>query len=117
MPLYKIHTKDDAVLVEAESRDFAFAHYFKDVAEQKVPLSKIGNIIILEDNGEEYPFRTVPLLWKMALIEEETAIVTLQSILNVSKNEARKMLQKYGEKDARLIPLIDEIAFKEASAK
>jgi len=108
-----MHTKDDVVLIQAESRDVAFAKYFKQIAEEKIPLDKIGNIVMLEDDGEEYAFRTVPLLWKMMVINEETAIASLQSILNVSRNEARQMLKKYGDADARLIPLIDQLALEE----
>jgi len=111
--IFYMHTKTDKVLIKAKNRDEAFAKFFKDVEDGKIGLETLGNIVILFDRREEYPFRTVPLLWKMMVINDETAIASLQSILDVSRNKARKMLEKYGEKDARLIPLIDTLVLQE----
>lgn len=114
MKLFEIETKEDKVLVKAEDKDHAFAQYFMDIKTQKVPLEKIGNIIILHDGTEDYPFRTVPLLWRIGVIDDETAVANLVALLEVSRNEARRLLKVYGEKDAELIvPLMDELAERE----
>jgi len=112
--IYKIETKSDKVLVQAEDRDQAFASYFKDIIQQKIPLERLGNIIILHDGKEDYAFRTVPLLWKMGIINEQLAVANLIDVLGVKNNEARRMLKKCGEADARLIPLIEDLILKES---
>ena len=115
VPTYIIETKEDKVVViTAKDRDHAFAKYFKDVfAEQTVSLEKIGNVIMLKDGQEEYPFRTVPLLWKMGIIGTKNAIDNLVSVLKVSRKEAKNLLKKYGDADAHLVPLIDDLRLAE----
>ena len=110
---FVIETKDDKVLIEAEDKDHAFAKYFKDIVEQNIPLEKIGNIIMLNDGEEQYPMRTVPLLWKMGAIGTRCAVDNLVEVLGVSRFEAKKLLKKYGDVDARLVPLIDDSKLRE----
>ncbi len=108
-----IETKSDKVLIEAEDKDHAFAKYFKDIIEQKIPLEKIGNLIMLSDGKEQYPMRTVPLLWKMGVIGTKLAVDNLVEILRVSRFEAKKLLKECADADARLIPLIEELRLGE----
>ena len=110
---FVIETKDDRVLIRAEDKDYAFAKYFKEIAEAKVSIEKIGNLIMLKDGKEEYPMRTVPLLWKMGIIGTRLAIDNLVALLGVSRSEAKKMLKQAAERDARLVPLIDELKLAE----
>ena len=111
-----IETKNDRVLIEAKDKDHAFAKYFLDIAEAKVPLADIGNIIVLTDGKEKYSMRTVPLLWKMGIIDTKLALDNLVEILKVSRSEAKVLLRKTGDKDAAwLIPLIDEIRLQRES--
>ncbi len=114
MPEYLITTKSDKVLITQKDREHAFAKYFKDIAEGGIDLNKIGNIITLNDGKEDYPFRTVPLLWKMGVIGTKNAMDNIVSCLGVTRKEAKQLLRKYGEADARLIPIIDEIKLVEA---
>ena len=109
MPEYIIETKSDKVLISAIDRDHAFAKYFKDIAEQEISLDKLGNIIMLKDGKEEYGFRTVPLLWKMGLIGTKHAIDNIVATVGGSRTDAKAMLKKAANADARLVPLIDEI--------
>lgn len=113
MKRFIIKTKDDKVLISAEDRDHAFAQYFKDVAEQKVSLDKIGNLIMLEDGKDKIPFRTAPLLWKMGVIGTKLAIDNIVACVGVTRTEAKAMLKDAADKDARLIPLIDEMKLAE----
>ena len=110
---FVIETKNDKVLIEAIDKDHAFAKYFKDIIEQQIPLEKIGNIIKLSDGKEEYPMRTVPLLWKMGVLSTRLALDNLVNLLGVSRFEAKKLLKQYGDIDARLVPLIDEVKLQE----
>jgi len=114
MAQYIIETKSDKVLISAVDREHAFAKYFKDIAEGDVSIEKIGNIIMLKDGKDEVPFRTVPLLWKMGVIGTQHAIDNIVACIGVSRKEAKLMLKKAGDADARLIPLIDEIKLAEA---
>ena len=113
MKMFTIETKSDKVCLQAVDKDHAFAQYFLDVVEAKVPLEKIGNLIMLSDGKEEYPFRTVPLLWKMNVLTTKNAVDNLVSILGIGRNEARKMLKEAGDKDARLVPIMDELKLKQ----
>jgi hypothetical protein len=108
-----VETKDDKVLIEAEDKDHALAKYFKDIIEQNISLEKIGSIIILSDGEEQYPMRTVPLLWKMGALSTRLALDNLQQVLGISRFEAKKLLRKYGDVDAHLVPLIDELKLRE----
>jgi hypothetical protein len=82
--------------------------------EEKIDLGKIGNIIMLKDGKEEYPFRVAPLLWKMGVIGTKNAIDNIISCIGGTRKEAKRLLRKYGDADARLIPIIDEIKLAEA---
>jgi hypothetical protein len=113
MVKFLITTKDDKVLIEAKDKDHAFAKYFKDIVEQKVSLEKIGNIIMLSDGEDEYPMRTVPLLWKMGAIGTRVAVDNLVEVLGVSRFKAKKLLKQSADADARLVPLIDELKLRE----
>lgn len=106
--LFLIETKGDRALIEASSTDEALAEYFADVVEGKVPLERIGNIVVLRDGRDEYPMRTVPLLWKIGLLNKEEAVSSLANMLEVTKSEAEELLERCGRADSHLIPLIKE---------
>lgn len=112
-----IDAKDDKVLVEAVDRDHAFAKYFYDVINEKVTLDKIGGIILLKgkrkDGGDDIPFRTAPLLWKMGIIGTSCAVDNIVECIGVSRKEAKEMLKTASEQDGRLIPLIEELRLAE----
>lgn len=114
---YIIKTKDDKVMVEAVDKDHAFAKYFYDIINEKVSLDKIGAIILLEgkrkDGGDDVPFRTAPLLWKMGIIGTSCAIDNIVDCVGVSRKEAKKMLKDASEQDGHLIPLIEELRLAE----
>lgn len=114
MKLFKIHTKDDVAIVEAKTRQIAFAKYFKEVVENKIPIEKLGNILMLKDNGEEYPIRTLPILWLMGVVDDEQAIQTLIEIeVATSRTEARKLLKKCAEQDRWIAEAIDDLKLLE----
>lgn len=107
--LYYIHTRNDKVLIKARNRDEAFAKFFKDVEDGKVPLENLGNIVMLHDRKDEYPFRTVPLLFQLKLIDASMAVSNIMACTGVAKKEAEQMLLEYSFKDSRLIPLINKL--------
>lgn len=112
-----IEAKGDKMLIEAVDRDHAFAQYFYDIINEKVTLDKLGTIILLKgqrkDGGDDIAFRTAPLLWKMGVIGTVTAVDNIVEAVGVTRAEAKKMLKKAGDADARLIPLIEEIRLAE----
>lgn len=107
--LYVIQTKDDKVRVEAKDRDEAFAKFFLEIESGKVPLSKLGSIVILKDRKEEYPFRTVPLLYSLKLISGADAVSNIIACTGVEQKEAEQMLLDNSFKDSRLIPLMRKL--------
>jgi len=118
MPAYIIQTKGLQVLEIAKDRDYAFATFFKDVQDGRIPLSELGNIIILIDpklKGDkgQYPFRTVPLLFSMKLLSQDDAVSNIMATISVTQKEAEDILFKDSFKDSRLIPLIEELSREE----
>jgi len=114
MPIYTISLKDRNVTFKAKNRDYAFAKLFKDVADDKIRISELGNIVMLHAHKDDYPFRTVPLLWQMKLIDGDTAVANIMEVTGVSKKEAELLLTKYSYEDSRLIPFIEELRRKES---
>ena len=112
--LYVIKYKGGKMRIIAENRDEAFAKFFKLVSEDKISIEDLGNIVILHDRKEDYPFRTVPLLWQMKLIDKQTAIANIVACTGAETKEAEKMLYKYSFNDSRLIPLIEKLRESEA---
>jgi hypothetical protein len=122
---YIIETKDDKVMISVpnnqdknQERMAAFAKYFLDIIEEKISLDKIGNIILLHHPGDNnqnnwYPFRVVPLLWKMNIIGTSMALDNLVECLGGTRKQAKKMLKDCADKDADLIPLIEELKLAE----
>lgn len=115
MKQFIIRTKDDKVLVTAEDRDHAYAKYFYDVINQKVSIDKIGGMIEVTEEGMNKPmcFRTAPLLWKMGIIGTKTAINHISKLTGATHKEAKQMLKEAAERDARIIPLIEELRLAE----
>lgn len=113
MRRYIIEYKDGSIEVYAKNRDYAFAKFFKDVADDKIRIDQLGNIVILKQKhggpNNEFPFRTVPLLWQMKLISTDLAVSNIMATTNVNKKEAEKMLTTLSFKDAHLIPFIEEL--------
>lgn len=104
--IYKVVTKDDSVVIEAKNRDHAFARYFADIANGKIPLSKVGQLVTLYDGEEQYPFRTIPLLWLLGVIDKKHAILNISNLLKCSRREAEELLLKTAKEDSRLVYLV-----------
>jgi len=117
MRIFYIQMKDRQVEITAKNRDYAFAKLFKDVADDKIHLSELGNIVMLKQKNarpdQEYPFRTVPLLWQMKLITAEIAVSNIMAVTGVEQKEAEKMLTQMSFVDSKLLPLIEELRRKE----
>lgn len=115
MKQFIIQTKNDKVLVTAEDRDHAFAKYFYDIINQKVPLEKVGNLVMLKTKEDDDPiaFRTAPLLWKMGVIGTKCAVDNIVKCVGCSRVCAKVMLRNAANEDARLVPLIDDLRLAE----
>jgi len=110
---YIVEYKGGKIRIIAENRDIAFAKFFKNVADGKIPLEDIGVVVILHDKRETYPFRTAPLLWQMKIINKEIAVANIRVCTGATKKEAENMLYEFSFKDSRLIPLINKLKEKE----
>jgi len=106
LKVYVIEYKGGNFITAAKSRDEAFARFFHNILNGKIKLEDLGNIIILFDDGDQYGFRTVPLLWKLGVMDRKTAIANVMLCTNTSKEEAEKILIETAREDSRLIPYI-----------
>ena len=102
---YRVETKDLNIEVEAENKEDAIRNFFKLVKlfwkDWKI---KIGQIAILYDEGRAYPFRTLPSIYNMGLIDEETAVASLLKAFNEQLtpeaiSDARIMLYALADRD------------------
>ena len=107
--LYKLTTKDEKILIKAKSRKEAFAKFFKDILKGKIPLRNIGQIVTLHDGEDEYPFRTVPTLYLLGIINKEIAILNISMILECSKIEAENMLESCIAEDNWIIKAVESV--------
>ena len=107
--LYKLTTKDEKILIKAKNREEAFAKFFKDILKGKIPLGNIGQIVTLHDRKDEYPFRTVPALYLLGVIDREIATSNVSMVLECSKIEAEIMLESCIAEDKWIIKAVESI--------
>ena len=82
MKTYIVRSKDLEIVVSAKDRREAFIKFFTYVFKNWSKVKyKIGILAVLEENGEEYAFRTVPTLLNLKLIDIKTALNTLRRAL------------------------------------
>ena len=99
---YILSTKEDKVLIEANSREDAFRNYFHSL--KKITLDKLGQIVVLKDeDGEEYPFRTVPALVLLGLMNFNSGILNVAEITGCSIGESEDLLLRAMEQDKWII--------------
>jgi hypothetical protein len=109
-----LKTKGLSLVYSAKDKDYAFAMFFKDVADERIPIKELGNIVMLFDakrKGEkgQYPFRVAPLLFQMKLLSQDVAVSNIIACTGVTIKEAEDMLFKASYQDSRILPLIDEL--------
>jgi len=107
---YRITTRSVDIVIPANNRQEAYAKFFIEVRNGKIELDDLGNLLMLHDEGEEYPFRVVPTLWLMELTGPETAMVTLQAILELEDmEEAADMLMSSARNDSWILDTIKNV--------
>lgn len=85
--------------VAASNRREALAKLFLDVLNGQIPLNSLGQVIYVWDGSEMVPFRTVPALYLLGVLDWGSAVYNLQRLLSVSREEAEKLLRSAAEKD------------------
>ena len=100
---FRIKMKDAEIIIVAKNRTQAFGKFFKKIIDKEISLENIGMIVELYDKNEDYPFRTVPSLFLLGIIEEEVAIASIQNTVNCNDVEAGQMLYKAAEKDKWIV--------------
>lgn len=118
MQAFILKTKGLSLIYSAIDRDHAFASFFKDVADERLPISELGNIVMLYDTKKkgdkaEYPFRVAPLLFQMKLLNQNDAVSNIMACTGATQKEAEDMLFKTSFQDSRILPLIDQLRRKE----
>jgi len=111
MKAYRISTKDDKTIITANSRKEAIARYFLQIADGEVSLDRIGNLVTITDpdNGEEYPFRTVPSLWLLGVLDRETAELNIRVLLGVGEEESRDLLLMTAKQDKWIVDAVKRL--------
>jgi hypothetical protein len=118
MQVFMLKTKGLTLIYSAKDKDYAFAMFFKDVADERIPISEIGNLVMLYDTKKkgdksEYPFRVAPLLFQMKLLSQDAAVSNIIACTGVTQKEAEDMLFKTSFADSRILPIIDELRREE----
>jgi len=93
-----ITTKDDKMTVVAKTKEDALRKYFRSL--EDIDLSKIGNIVMLQDDkGDEYPFRTVPSAVLLGLLDFPSGVLNIQNCMGTSEIESEQLLLQTMIKD------------------
>lgn len=109
MNIYRLESKDVAMEIAAENRMDAFVKFFISILDGKTKICEIGNLVTTYENGEEYPFRTLPVIWLLGLITDEEALNTLPVLLKTNKEKAKEALFEAARKDMWVLKRIEEI--------
>lgn len=103
---FRLVSKDINIMIVANTRKEAFAKFFKKLKAKEIGIEEIGNLVMLHDKDEEYPFRTVPSLFLLGLMDEETAIANIAEVVGSNPTQAGKMLYNAAEKDKWIVKAV-----------
>jgi len=97
---FTVQTGKLVVSVEADNRRDAIRNFFK-LLKVLWPewRSKIAQIALLHDRDETVPFRLIPSLWNMGLIDEDTALLNLMLTVGGNLKDARALLHFAARQD------------------
>lgn len=109
MKRFLIEYKNGIYYTKARSKREAFAKFFLAVQNGKIKLDDVGQIIILKYGKYECPFRTVPSLWLLKVIDQETALINIQLTVGCSKKEALELLFETAHKDSWILEEVEKI--------
>lgn len=109
--LYRVTTKNVDTNIPAKNRQEAYAKLFLSVKNGDIKIDDLGGILMLYDEGEEYPFRTVPTLWLMELISPSMAFATLENMLGLdpSTDDAANLLLESARQDMWILDIIKRL--------
>ncbi len=100
-------------LINAKTRNEAYAKFFLEIKKGRYPMDQIGGIIMVTDpdDDNEYSFRTTPTLWLMELISPETAFATIEKMLDLdsSSDESANLLLQSARKDMWILDEINQL--------
>jgi hypothetical protein len=106
---YKIECNKLSITVEGESRNEAVRNFFRllKVFWYKWR-DKLGQIAVVYDKGKGYPFRIVPSLYNMGLLDENTAVYNILRVLGKQPTtynilEAKIILHKTAKQDEWMV--------------
>jgi len=109
MNLFEIVYKNGSVHILAENKEEAYAKFFKMIVDHEISLDDIGHVIILKEDGKEYPFRTVPTLYNLGIMDRRTAVVNLSSLLGIPLQMSDKLLFISSEEDKWVADKVKEM--------
>ena len=109
---WRITSKNLDVIVFAPTRKEALVKFFASINDQM--LEKLGQVVLTSQEGDkeeedEVPFRTVPTLVNMGLMDEEEGAANIAKTVGISEDEASEMLSKLRIKDQWLADRIKKL--------
>jgi len=100
----------------AKNTDEAFAKFFLAIKTGKIKLNEIGQLVIckagLDKNKDEYPFRTLPTIYNMNMIDKEEARLNIMDLLGINEFESLKMINDLSKQDSWVLDIIKELEDK-----
>jgi len=120
MEPYEVYSKDINYIVRARSRRHAFASLFLKIKRGEVEKKEVGQLVMVKGphDEEEVPFRTVPTLMNMGLIDDETALYNVAHVIydedpedltDKQVDELTKIIDDAQEQDSWIIDVIKEL--------
>ena len=120
MESYEVYSKDVNYVVRARSRRHAFASLFLRVKRGEIEKKEVGQLVMVKgpDDDDEVPFRTVPTLLNMELIDDETALYNVAHVIysvdpgeltDDQVDELTKIINGAREQDSWIVDVIKEL--------
>lgn len=85
---YTIETKGKKFVINANNKSRAYKKFFENVLNGKISLDEIGLVLTIDG---DYALRTVPILYYLKILDEETALANIEQLgFLASLNELRE---------------------------
>ena len=107
--MYRITSRNLDVQIEGETKEEAIRNFFKLLKVLWYEWRhKLGQIAIVHENGKEYPFRIVPSLYNLGLLDENTAIYNILMMIGqkptpMNIQKAKLFLKRVAKEDEWMV--------------
>lgn len=117
---FEVYTKDVNFVVKARSRRHAYATLFLKVKRGELDVKELGQLVMVKgpQDDDEVPFRTVPTLLNMGLIDDSTALLNVamtiyskdaDGLTDRQVDELTLLIDKAREQDSWILDVVKEL--------